>query len=55
MDDDCDMVNVLRTADLILWMSPLPLGLAILSSVHRFRPVPIPNRESGGRAPGGGR
>ena len=55
MDDDCDMVNVLRTANLILWMGPLPLGLAILSSVHRFRPVPVPHRGCGGRAPGRGR
>ena len=55
MDDDCDMVNVLRTANLILWMGPLPLGLAILSSVHRLRPIPVPNRASGGRVTGGGR
>ena len=53
MADDCDMANVLRTAELILWMGPLPLGLAVLSSVLRLRPALVPSRHSGGRAPGG--
>ena len=46
------MANVLRTANLILWMGPLPLGLAILSSVHRFRPVLVPNRVGTGSRQG---
>jgi hypothetical protein len=46
------MNNVLRTAELILWMTPLPLGLAALSSVLRLRPALVPIRDSGGRAPG---
>jgi hypothetical protein len=48
------MDNVLRTVNLILWMGPLPLGLAILSSVLRHRPALVPIRERGGRVPGGG-
>lgn len=48
------MANVLRTANLILWMGPLPLDLAILSSVLKLRPALVPIRDSGGRAPGGG-
>jgi hypothetical protein len=48
------MANVLRTANLILWMGPLPLGLAILSSVLKLRPALVPIRDSGGRAPGRG-
>jgi len=55
MADDPGMEHVLRTADLILWMTPLPLGLVALSSVLRHRPVLVPIRDSGGRAPGGGR
>ena len=54
MDDDCDMVNVLRTANLILWMGPLPLGLAVLSSILRLRPALVTNRERGERVPGRG-
>jgi len=53
MDDDCDMNNVLRTANFILWMkTPLPLGLAALSSVLRLRPALVPIRNNGGRASG---
>ncbi|MGZ8652454.1 MAG: hypothetical protein ACXWX5_09810 [Actinomycetota bacterium] len=48
------MANVLTTANLILWMGPLPLGLVILSSVLRLRPALVPVRDSGGRAPGRG-
>ena len=56
MDDDCDMNNVLRTANIILWMmTPLPLGLAALSSVLRLRPALVPIRNIGGRASGGHR
>jgi len=29
------MANVLRTVNFILWMGPLPLGLAVLSSILR--------------------
>ena len=49
------MEHVLRTAILILWMGPLPLGLAILSSILRPRPALVPIRASGGRVSGGGR
>ena len=41
------MNNVLRTATLILWMGPLPLGLAILGSILRPLPAPVAIRASG--------
>jgi hypothetical protein len=54
MDDDCNMNNVLRTANFILWMmSPLPLGFAALSSVLRRRRALVPIQNNGGRASGG--
>jgi hypothetical protein len=52
MTDDCGMANLLTTANLILWMGTLPLGIAILSSVLRLRPALVPSRHSGGRARG---
>jgi hypothetical protein len=50
------MANVLKTANFILlWMGPLPLGLAVLSSILRSRPALIPVRRDDGWVPGRGR
>ena len=49
------MADVLKTVNLILWMGPLPLGLAVLSSILRPRPVRIPVRTDDGWVPGRGR